>query len=840
MLLSMHEIITGNQSSFLKPGEIAYIQNTLRMDPFASVSPETAGLLSRKHLQEQFPLRFRIATDISYDPEKTRKKRTVISALNNLSEFINSPRTNQLFGPQIEVVQSISSHFEQGYLNGYVNLPTGFGKGVILALFAESLGLDCTIVTSRVKLVEELAQTFRRFTEREPGIVHAHAKQTDHNITIGTYNAYRNNKLPQTDILIFDEAHNVLGDKTAEKIKADPALIKLGLTASDEYPENRTVSAVLPVLMHDIRIEQAVQMGLCCSFSVTLAETGIDIANLPSNQQRWGREVNTEAILRTIVELHKTFHPGKKAMVCCNFVPQTEQLTELFREAGIPAGFVHSRQSRQEQNDVIERHRKGELELLSGIKIPGEGHDDPDIDVIYFAGGVGSSVKVIQFAGRALRSNPQKPNKIANIVHVFNPNELGVTYPEAVGSSGEQSPIPAGVISVPNSTYGASIIVRPKDIYSLVNNELISHGLPRILIDEGTWLTESQLRSALSVSHHPKLSRYLDAILSGLTERERNIVVRVKQAGNYRWLSHYHPWLVDKLHQQFEALRNWPEGYNDIYFLAAALQRSKNQLKEEIEQRRAENRIPPFEVKSGERQSGSITKLYPEWIIDQLQDYKKLPPVPEDGVWYSFDQLHAIGIGDRKRFERFISEYNLREIHPDWFGRFSNPSGMNTEYYSSELLDYRAMVIKETAASEVGNRSQWYTVNRIRSELDFSVGPGNNPIETLVDNFQIREQFPEWFQTFSIKNRKYQFYSEELISAALSLRMPESYKTKNSFMVELEEMGVSKYYTRIAINHILNLYPHLQIEFMFSEYNKLSECLSPELMALVKKELKME
>lgn len=821
------------QESILQPNELSYVQNRLKIDPLSTLPIMAEGFQSRKEFQEKFPLRYQYATDIrTINEVELQKRRTILTVLKNLATFMESPKALQLYGAQMDVIRSISSYFEQGYLNGYVNLPTGFGKGVILSLLTEAFGVECNIVTSRVKLVEDLSKVFKRFTQQEPGIVHANTNETEKDITIGTYNAYRDNKLPKTHLLVFDEAHNVLGDKTAIQIKEDPAVIKLGLTASDEYSENRSVSNVLPTLMHDVHIEEAVKMGLCSPFSVTIAETGINLTNLPKDRQRWGREVNSEAILRTIVEIHNKFHKGRKAMVCCNYVNQTEQMTQLFKEAGISATFVHNKQNRKEQNEAVKTHEEGKTEVLSGIKIPGEGHDDPKVEVIYFAGGVSSSVKVIQFAGRALRVDSDNRRKKANIIHVVNPGNIGVTYPEAVGTTGVLSSLPGESIIVPNSKYGASIIVKPTDIYSILNEDLIKHGLPEILTDEGVWLTEKQIKANLGISYPEKFNYYLNSILESLTERELHLVRQVKKSPNHMWYPHYHPWLVDKLREQFDALKKWPEGYKDIYYFAPQLNRSTQQLESEIKKRMSKNKIPSFEVKIGERQHGHRTRLYPEWILDFLQDYKKLPVVPEDQDWYSFDQLRKQGINRRKILDQFIEVNNLREEHPDWFGRFSNPNGMNTDFYSQAFLDFWNDTLKNNIRPELPAESNWYSENRIRKEFNIGYGAGR-PLKRFINTFNLRQYCPDWFESFSINNVNYEFYSEEFVSALAGLQMPDGFKTRNAFILELEQRGIKKAKINNIINSAVEIYPELQTEYLLNDRNYLAESLSPQLMEIV-------
>lgn len=779
-----------------------------------------------------YPLRYRFSNDKRpIDSTELSRRKTIISVLNNLRDFIASSDSNQLYGPQMEVVRSISENFERGNLDGYVNLPTGFGKGVILALLAEAMRVDCCIVTSRVKLVEDLAKSFQRFTAQEPGLVHAGINQRDKGITIGTYNAYRDGKLPQNPLLFFDEAHNILGEKTSEKIQNDSALIKIGLTASDEYTEDRTVKNVLPTLMHNIEIEDAVRMGLCCPFSVTLAETGIDGTSLPKDKQRWAREVNSEAILRTIVEIHKKFNTGKKAMVCCNFVGQTEVLTQMFQEAGITASFVHSKQSRREQSKSIARHVAGDVEVLNGIKIPGEGHDDAEVEIVYFAGAVDSSVKVIQFAGRALRVNESKPNKTANIVHVTNPGSFGITYPEAVGTTGIQSNIPAGTIAVPNSAYGASIVVRPTDIFTLVNKDLISHGLPDLLLQEGSWFNEARLRSELGVHYMPKINKYLNMMLGGLTPRELHLVQKVKKAANGRWAPHFHPWIFGKLKTMFEELNTWPEGYCDINFLAGALQRSPQELKDEIERREKAKRLPLFERKEGARPSGRVITLYPESLLPSLEDYRKWPPLPKDQKWYT---IKDFGIKNREHFMSFVERYSVREEHPDWFGHFSSATGRNTEYFAQELKDFRQQKRKEF--DEVNAEGdKWYTRNRL-AELGVVGGTNNSPLELFANEFQLRESFPQWFKGHSGKKQNFLYYHEEFVTAFLSQQKPATWRTKNEVVQVLKEQGISKYILDKAMAEITISYPELKTEYYFNEHNNFSECLSPDLIELVIRE----
>jgi superfamily II DNA or RNA helicase len=93
-------------------------------------------------------------------------------------------------------------------------MPTGTGKSIIIATLVDAFSSNTNIVTSRVSLTKQLSQSVTVICENHAlGIVAG--KYNNHaDVTIGTYNAFRNNNLPQdSKITIFDEAHNLHGEK---------------------------------------------------------------------------------------------------------------------------------------------------------------------------------------------------------------------------------------------------------------------------------------------------------------------------------------------------------------------------------------------------------------------------------------------------------------------------------------------------------------------------------------------------------------------------------------------------------------------------------------------------
>ena len=91
-------------------------------------------------------------------------------------------------------------------------------------------------------------------------------------------------------------------------------------------------------------------------------------------------------------------------------------LNDALRKRGIKSDFVYTTNKSSYNNEVIERFRKNQLEVLININILTEGSDIPDIQTIFLTRPTSSDALLMQMVGRGMRGVGAGGTKTVNIV----------------------------------------------------------------------------------------------------------------------------------------------------------------------------------------------------------------------------------------------------------------------------------------------------------------------------------------------------------------------------------------------------------------------------------------
>jgi Fanconi anemia group M protein len=95
---------------------------------------------------------------------------------------------------------------------------------------------------------------------------------------------------------------------------------------------------------------------------------------------------------------------GKK-IVFVQYRNQIERIANMLKENGVKAEMFVGRRgmSRKKQNEIIDRFRKGEIDVIVASSVGEEGLDIPAVDTVIFYEPVPSEIRSIQRRGRTGR-----------------------------------------------------------------------------------------------------------------------------------------------------------------------------------------------------------------------------------------------------------------------------------------------------------------------------------------------------------------------------------------------------------------------------------------------------
>jgi superfamily II DNA or RNA helicase len=362
-----------------------------------------------------------------------------IRLLNNLETYTAGHREGKdgrLREPQVDVMEDISCALGNGELQGYVKLPTGFGKTRIFAALTEAMDVKTLVLVPKSLLC---SQTVREFKKLSPTMdVHERhgGKDTgDGKVVISTYQyfveASKDGRLDPTQFgaVILDEGHKALGDKTQEAIARIPAEVPtIAFTATPTYNDRKSLEAIIGECWHEVALSSAIRMGALAPVSVVLAKTKVDLSSVSMvgenyDEREFTRAVQQAGLSQSAVQLYTQAFADRSAVGFCASVAHAEECAQEFQKAGITAAALSGQTPEAVRDQVIEDFRAGTIKALFSADLLIEGFDAANASVCLNMAPTASIVSAEQRGGRVLRLDPKDPSKLAVVVDFFYPDE---------------------------------------------------------------------------------------------------------------------------------------------------------------------------------------------------------------------------------------------------------------------------------------------------------------------------------------------------------------------------------------------------------------------------------
>ena len=319
--------------------------------------------------------------------------------------------------------------------------PTASGKTIAAAGFVEAARtLGVLILTHRRLLVSQFTRdlTDEGYADRFTEAIESGKKPARTNpLTIQTYawfarhvdtidrNAYQ--------LVICDEAHTALGEKTSAAIRSFPEPIYIGMTATEQLIAKQ-VSDVFPASVDDLPLQDAARRGLiaplrCLRVPPVAAINSVPIVGGDFDQEILAKTLDHQALNQAAASLYRDRFDNTPGIVYAAGVDHAYNLAQEFRAAGIKAEAVSGRTPPVKLAETLAAYERGEINVLINAQLLAEGWNSPRATVCMHLAPTASKRVYQQRIGRIMRMHPRKE---AGIVVDFVPK--GATHNERVVS----------------------------------------------------------------------------------------------------------------------------------------------------------------------------------------------------------------------------------------------------------------------------------------------------------------------------------------------------------------------------------------------------------------------
>jgi hypothetical protein len=298
--------------------------------------------------------------------------------------------------------------------------PTASGKTIAAAGFVEAARtVGVLILTHRRLLVTQFNRELKDegYGERiTPEITGNGTPPTSNPITIQTYAWFaRHVKELNRDayqLVICDEAHTALGEKTSAAIRSFPEPVYIGMTATEQLIAKQ-VSDVFPASVDDLPLADAARRGLiaplrCLRVPPAAAINSVPIVGGDFDQVALAKVLDHVALNQAAASLYRDRFDSTPGIVYAAGVDHAYNLAQEFRAAGLKAEAVSGRTPPVRLAEILAAYERAEIDVLVNAMLLAEGWNSPRATVVMHLAPTASRRVYQQRIGRIMRLHSRK------------------------------------------------------------------------------------------------------------------------------------------------------------------------------------------------------------------------------------------------------------------------------------------------------------------------------------------------------------------------------------------------------------------------------------------------
>ncbi len=298
--------------------------------------------------------------------------------------------------------------------------PTASGKTIAAAGFVEAARtMGVLILTHRRLLVDQFTRdlTTEGYGERlRPAVLEGQEPLRGNPLTIQTYAWFARHvdSLSRSayQLVICDEAHTALGEKTSAAIRRFTEPIYIGMTATEQLIAKQ-VSDVFPASVDDLPLGDAARRGLIAPLRSLRVRPAAAISSVPIvggdyDQDILAKVLDQDIFNQAAASLYRDRFDAAPGIVYAAGVEHAYNLAREFRAAGLKAEAVSGRTPPVKLAETLAAYERGDINVLVNAQLLAEGWNSPRATVCMHLAPTASRRVYQQRIGRIMRLAPRK------------------------------------------------------------------------------------------------------------------------------------------------------------------------------------------------------------------------------------------------------------------------------------------------------------------------------------------------------------------------------------------------------------------------------------------------
>lgn len=353
---------------------------------------------------------------------------------------------------QNRAVDSVEREFNGGVRSTLIVLATGCGKTIVFSHLAARevrRGGRVLILAHRGELLEQAIDKLRRATGIVAGLEKAELTSDvdiddlPYTVVVGSVQSMKSPRRlsrfrkDEFSLVVIDECHHALTGTYRAVIDHFPNAHLLGVTATPDRGDLRSLSEVFQTVAFEYSITEAIKDGYLSPIRAQTIPLRIDLGGVAvkaGDFQASGLGSALDPYLRQICrEIHERCG-DRKTVVFTPLIATSRKMLELFAEAGLRPG----EQVREVNGESIDRAETLEwfsraqrgCVLLNSMLLT-EGYDEPSVDCIVVLRPTKVRALFVQMVGRGTRLAPNKKNLLL-LDFLWLTSRLDICHPASI------------------------------------------------------------------------------------------------------------------------------------------------------------------------------------------------------------------------------------------------------------------------------------------------------------------------------------------------------------------------------------------------------------------------
>lgn len=218
-------------------------------------------------------------------------------------------------------------------------------------------------------------------------------------------------------LIIVDEAHHATSSSYRGVFLKYSQVLRLGFTATPCRLDGAPLGDVWETMAEGVTSKWLVSRGYLTRYKYFAPK--LELGHIRTRSGDYDQTEVARKLMRPTIwgDIFKYLDPEKRTII---YAPSLEFSRNLVDEINKRFGdgiarHIDGDTDKAERVEAVESFRRGDCRMLSNVDLIGEGFDVPACDCVVMLRPTKSLSLFIQQSGRALRTDPQHPEKVATI-----------------------------------------------------------------------------------------------------------------------------------------------------------------------------------------------------------------------------------------------------------------------------------------------------------------------------------------------------------------------------------------------------------------------------------------